>query len=133
MLSFIFVTVCGNFEWKRICAVFFFYRLFIYVMQLEIQLSREEGWDLINWFNPTICLCLSQARICISNVICRGLFCVQWLQLRWKVIVGFVDIGGIDDHHCLNFLFIIYTKFILWNRIPNAFEVPIMFKYNLIC
>jgi len=24
------------------------------------------------------------------------------------VIVRFVDIGGIVDHHCLNFLFIIY-------------------------
>jgi hypothetical protein len=26
-------------------------------------------------------------------------FCVQWDQLRWEVIVRFVDIGGIDDHH----------------------------------
>jgi len=23
------------------------------------------------------------------------------------MIVSFVDIGGIDDHHCLNFLFLI--------------------------
>jgi hypothetical protein len=28
-------------------------------------------------------------------------------DLRWEVIVAFVDIGGIVDHHCLNFLFII--------------------------
>ena len=34
-------------------------------------------------------------------------FCVQ---LRWEVIVHFVDIGGIDDHHCLNFLFIIVQR-----------------------
>ena len=26
-------------------------------------------------------------------------------ELRWEVIVCFVDIGGIDDHYCLNFLF----------------------------
>jgi len=26
------------------------------------------------------------------------------------VVVRFVDIGGIDDHHCLSFLFIIYTQ-----------------------
>jgi hypothetical protein len=27
---------------------------------------------------------------------------------QWEVIVRFIDIGGIDDHHCfLNFLFII--------------------------
>jgi len=27
--------------------------------------------------------------------------------LRWEVIVRFVDIGEIVDHHCLNFLFIV--------------------------
>ena len=27
-------------------------------------------------------------------------------SVRWKVIVNFVDICGIDDHHYLNFLFI---------------------------
>ena len=39
-------------------------------------LSREEGWDTINRFNPATFLCLSQARTWISNIICRGLFCV---------------------------------------------------------
>jgi hypothetical protein len=33
--------------------------------------------------------------------------CVQWAQFRREVVVPFVDIGGIGDHHCLNFLFII--------------------------
>jgi hypothetical protein len=28
-------------------------------------------------------------------------------DLRLEVIVRFVDIGGMDDHHCLKFLFII--------------------------
>jgi hypothetical protein len=28
-------------------------------------------------------------------------------ELRSEVIVHFVDVGGIVDHHCLNFLFII--------------------------
>ena len=27
-------------------------------------------------------------------------------ELRWQVVVRFVDIGGIDDHHCLNLHFI---------------------------
>ena len=48
----------------------------------------------------------TQARTWICNVICCGLFFVQRVQLRWEVIVRFVDIGGNDDHHCLNFLFI---------------------------
>jgi hypothetical protein len=48
------------------------------------------------------------SRTWISNVICHGLFCVL---LRWEVIVCFVDIGVIVDHH---FLFIIQIKPKLW-------------------
>ena len=28
-------------------------------------------------------------------------------DMRYEVIVGFVDIGRIVNHHCLNFLFIV--------------------------
>ena len=31
--------------------------------------------------------------------------CVQWVHLRWMVIVRCVDIGGIVDHDCLKFSF----------------------------
>ena len=41
-------------------------------------------------------------------------FYVQWVQLRWQIIVHFVDMFSIDDHHCLNFLFII------WNLMLSA-------------
>ena len=75
------------------------------VCKCIIQLSKGEGRDHINWFNLAIFMCLSQARTWISNVICYGLSCVLCVQLRWEVIVHFVDICGIDDHHCLNFLF----------------------------
>ena len=47
-------------------------------------------------------LCLSQARNSISNV---AVFCV-FSELRRYVIVRFVDIGGIVNPHCFNFLFI---------------------------
>ena len=41
-----------------------------------------------------------------SYVICRGPhFAIS--DSRREVIVRFPDIGGIVDHHCLNFLFII--------------------------
>ena len=43
---------------------------------------KKGGWNPINQFNPAIFLCLFQARTCISNVMCHGLFCVQWVQLR---------------------------------------------------
>jgi len=36
-------------------------------------------------------------------------------DLRWEVIVRFVDNGGIVDHHCLNFLFIMYVTCIIIN------------------
>ena len=57
MLSFVFVIVCGLFEWKGIYAGIL--SLFIYVLLLENQLSTEEGWDPINRFNTTTFLCLS--------------------------------------------------------------------------
>jgi hypothetical protein len=41
VFSSIFVTVCGLFEWKQICAGF--YRLFIYILLLEIVLSKGQG------------------------------------------------------------------------------------------
>jgi hypothetical protein len=49
----------------------------IYLLTLEMKLSRGEGWDATNRFNTGTCLCLSQARTWISNVIYCGLFCVQ--------------------------------------------------------
>ena len=50
---------------------------------------------------------MSQARTWIFNAIYCGLFVLNCLM--WEIVVGFVDIGGFTDHHCLNFLFIIYT------------------------
>jgi len=56
----------------------------LHVLTLEIHLSREEGWDTINRFNPATFLCLSHARTWISNVICRDHFLVfgEWM---WEV------------------------------------------------
>ena len=53
----------------------------------------------INLSNPAIFVCPSHAKTCI---ICRGLFSV-FSELRWELIVRFVDIGGIADFHCFNF------------------------------
>ena len=83
------------------------YPLFIHVFPLEAQLSRG-GWDPIHLFNPATCLCLSQARTWISNIICPGLVCVHWVQLGWEVIAYFIQMGESGDHHLFNFIFIIY-------------------------
>jgi len=72
----------NNIFLSRSESVHFFYRL-----PLEIQLSRWEGCDPINRFNPATFLYLSQAStIWISNI----------------SYVCFVDIDGIDDHHIPN-------------------------------
>jgi hypothetical protein len=43
--------------------------LFLFVLALEIKLSRGEGWDPIFRINPASLLWLSQ--VWVSNVICR--------------------------------------------------------------
>ena len=48
-------------------------------------------------------------------------FCARWVQLRWEIIVPFVDIFRIDDHHCLNFLFIIWN--LMLSDVNNILEV----------
>ena len=58
--------------------------------------------DPINRFNPTTCLCLSQARTWISNVKWCGLFLCSVNDVGLEVMVSFVDIGRIVDNHCLN-------------------------------
>ena len=45
-------------------------------------------------------LCLSQFRTLIFNFIY-----ILFNECRREMVVHFIGIGGIDDHHCLNFLF----------------------------
>ena len=85
------------------------HRLFIYVLHwrsnyqdgdwVGIQLSRGEGWDPINPFNPATCLCLSEAKTWISNVICCGLFLCSVSSVKMRgatciYIVRFFYIGN---------------------------------------
>ena len=70
-----------------------FYRLFIYVLLLEIQLSRVEVWDSTNRSNPTTFVCMSQTMTWLSNAerhmsLYRFLRSVT-LYLRWKVFYSF--------------------------------------------
>jgi len=59
-------------------------------MSLEIQLSREGVGIPLTGLPRHIFVSVPSV-----NVICRGC-----LQLRREVIVRFVDIGVIVDHHC---------------------------------
>jgi hypothetical protein len=106
---------------------FILYRLFI--LNCHLKSNYHEGWDRINWFNPVSLLCLFQARTCISNIICRGIFSCS-IGLRWEVIVRFVVICRIVDHHYLHFLFII-TSIYTTTKINTAF-MCIMSLLNII-
>jgi hypothetical protein len=62
-------------------------------------------------------------------------YCVLWVQLRWEVIVSFVEIDGIDDRHCLNFLKIMSTQLdFLWKywilTIVNGYRNQYMFIFQ---
>ena len=115
MLSFIFVIVCCPFEWKRICSGFLSLPL-----PLEIRLSRRDGCGSINRLNLATSLCPSQARTWISNVICRCSF-FMLSELRCGVIL--FDIGGIVDHHCLNFFCLIIINSTGWAATFLCFNV----------
>ena len=58
-----------------------------------------------------------------------------FIELRWEVLVCFVDIGGIGDHYCLNFLFCIQ-----WVKMKSDYLLcwywlnwwPLLFKLSLL-
>ena len=83
-------------------------------------IKRGGRLDPINRLNTASFLCLSQARHWISNIICRGVSCVQWVQLKLQVIVLYVVIGGIDYHHSLICLFIILLSSMSSHYIINV-------------
>ena len=93
--------------------------LFISVMPLEIQWSRWEGWDHINRFNAAIYVCLSKARTYRSNVICTGIFYIQWFKVKGHC--SFWWYLRIVDHHCFklsfynNIIFFMFQFLVSWH------------------
>jgi hypothetical protein len=80
MLSFIFMTVRGLFEWKWFCEGFL---SFVYIcIAIGDPGIKRGGWYSINWVNNVTFVCLSQARTWISNVICHDFFFMIG-ELRW--------------------------------------------------
>ena len=94
--------MCGLCEWKRICVWFVSFFLNMYCRLRSSYQEGSVGIPITCFNTPQFCACpMPRSWFPTSHVM---VFCVQ---LRWKMIVHFVDIGGIDYHHCLNFLFII--------------------------
>ena len=78
------INFCNN--------MWYFYRLFLYVLPLEIRLSRGEGWDPIN-------------RICVGPKPGPGFTTYVVVILRWVTYGDWCLFGGIVDHHCLKLSF----------------------------
>jgi hypothetical protein len=81
-----------------------------------------------------------RARTWISNVICRCLFRVRRVQLRLDVIVGFVDIGWLDHHHCLNLqcqiwqmgrLFKLYLNSLIMSKLLKRSRENVWYTVNI--
>ena len=86
---------------NHMCPLFWFNS----VLSLKKKFPGGEIWIL---FKPATLLCLTYAQDLDLSAKGRGLLgSVSSVKTRWEVIVRFVDAGGIDDHHCLNFLFIV--------------------------
>ena len=84
----------------------FIYSLSIYVLLLEIHLSRGDGLDPINRFHPVTFLCLSQARTWILSSYVDVVLCSKFREFSWEVVTLFVDNGRMYDHLYLKCLFI---------------------------
>jgi hypothetical protein len=78
---------CG---WLTHCHQCFSYSVDVNVIDGGPQQYHRKGWDRVNRFNNATMFCLSHTMTWISNVICGGLFYIQW-------------VGGIVDHCFLNF------------------------------
>ena len=77
-----------------------FYRMFIPVLPLDIQLSRWEGWDPVTRFTPHhLCVC-PKPRHGFPTIYVAVFFRVQYLE----VAVRFVVNDGIVDQHSLKIL-----------------------------
>ena len=88
---------------------------------------------------PHICACpklehgFPKSYVAVSIKTTKDLLCAQRRRkndnevlfhilnkFRWEVIVRFVDIGGIVDHHCLNFVLFCWYW---WNCWPSLFKL----------
>jgi len=70
------------------------------------------------------------ARTWISNVICHDIFYIQELIL--ELVVLFVGIGGMGDHHCINFILIKSKIYFCWMAILYTTDYNLYKQLNII-
>ena len=90
---------------KRICAIFNF---FMHCRWRSSNQERSVESPSNGLAQPHICACLKSAPGFLTSYVM--IFFVL-SELSCEVIAGFVNIGGIVDYHCLNFLSIISIRY----------------------
>ena len=124
--------MCGVF-WveENLCKLILLLFISICIVAQDPIIKKRVGIQLTDLSSPHCCAYLKPSPF-ISYTICEGHFCIQRFEVRgncslgwywwncwtslfnliflnytvWgerEVVVCFVDIGGIVDHHCLNF------------------------------
>ena len=89
-------------KWKRICAGFFIVCLYMYCCWRSSRHLEERAWiPLTGVIPPLFYVCSKPEPAFPTPYVVASLFVVR------EVIVCFVDISGMFDHHCLKFLFIV--------------------------
>ena len=94
----------------------------------------ERGWGV---GNPSTGL--TQTHFCVCPEPALGfpmsyvMVFFMFNELRWDMIVHFVDIGGIVYYYCLNFLFIIYICINKSNCTTDCCYNNILFTVLLVC
>ena len=113
----------------NLCRFFF---IVCWYMHCHWRSSYQKDWDPINRFNSATFLCLFHAKTWISNDICRSLplfLCSVSSGKRW--LVRFVENGGIADHYCLNFVFIVYyLPEPRWTYLPYKIHMVLLTYLN---
>jgi hypothetical protein len=88
-----------QFDWLSCCHLTF--RKIWYCLIKTCTIIRGRMWrPLTSLTLPHFCACPKPGPG--DPIPYAGVF-FMFTDLRWKVVVCFVDIGGIVDHHCLSF------------------------------
>ena len=82
---------------------------FVYICIDVMDPVIKKGRLPINRFKPTIFVPVPSQDLDFQHHMLWSILC-SVSSVEVEVIVGFIGIGGIVDHHCLNFLFIIYIS-----------------------
>jgi hypothetical protein len=111
----------------NVCSCFVFVYSYLY-WRCRFNCQWWKG-DAKYRFNHATFLCLSQAKTWFLTSYVMVFF--MFKDLRWEVIVGFVEIDVIVDHHCLYFLSIIPTIFVSYYLNRNNIFFNMTFRSQL--